>query len=164
MMGDIKANLEAGNGLLESIWGAVWGDATPADRMRFFRILFRFIVAFHIAWACGLLEYPLGLSGFAWASDVKAASSETDKAHAELLAPINKRLDEIAAKLNETQELSRKLLIGQLTQQIRDLHRIRCNTTDQSARYRLESDIEEAQSNYRFFTGERYPLTPCKDL
>lgn len=163
MMGTIRENIEAGNGLLESVWSALWGDATPSERMRFFRILFRFAVAFHIAWACGLLS-SVGLTGFAWSSDLTAASQETEKAHAELLAPINKRLDEITAKLTETQELSRRLLIGQLASQLRDLHRIRCMTTDHATRYRLESDIEEAQSNYRLMTSERYPLTPCKDL
>lgn len=163
MMREIKESYAAGNGLLESIWDAVWGGATPDDRRKFMRISFRFAVAFHIAWACGFLQ-PVGLIGFAWASDVSDAINHTEKVHAELLAPVNKRLDEISAQLKETQELSKKLLVGQLTQQLRDLHRIRCMTGDQSTRYRLEQDIEEAQINYRLLTGERYPLTPCKDL
>lgn len=163
MMRQIKENMDAGSGILESVWIAIWGDATPADRMRFFRIMFRFLVAFHIAWACGFLQ-PVGLIGFAWVSDIKEAVEHTEKAHAELLAPVNKRLDEISKQLTETQTLSRKLFIGQLSSQLRDLNRIRCMTTDHVTRYRLESDIEEAQSNYRLMTGERYPLTPCKDL
>lgn len=163
MIKEIKANYATGSGLLESVWEAAWGDATPSERLRFFRILFRFMVAFHIAWACGFFS-KFGLVGFAWASDVEEAMQHTERAHAELLAPVNKRLDEISKKLEETQELSRRLLIGQIAAQIRDLHRIRCMTTDHGTRYRLEVDIEEAQTNYRLVANERYPLVPCKDL
>ena len=163
MMKEIRENYAAGNGLIESVWDAIWGGASPEDRRSFMRLAFRFAVAFHIAWACGFLQ-PVGLIGFAWATDVDEAISHTEKTHAELLAPVNKRLDEISAQLKEQQILARRLLVGQLTQQLRDLHRIRCMTTDPNTRYRLESDIEEAQGNYRLLTAERYPLTPCKEL
>lgn len=163
MMKEARENFQAGNGLLESVWSALWGDATPQERMRFFRILFRFAVAFHIAWACGFLQ-PFGLIGFAWSSEIDEAMTHTEKAHAELLKPVNQRLDEISRKLEEQQELSKRLLIGQTASQLRDLHRIRCLSTDHITRLRLEVDIEDAQSTYRALTGERYPLTPCKDL
>ena len=163
MMREIKQNIEAGSGVFESIIGALWGDATPSERMKFFRIMFRIAVAFHIAWACGFLR-PVGLIGFAWASDINEAVAQVEHTHAELLKPINKRLDDISKQLDETQALSKKLLIGQLTSQLRDLNRIKCMTTDHVTRYRLETDMEDVQSNYRLLTGERYPLTPCKDM
>jgi hypothetical protein len=143
-----------------SIWNAIWGDATVADRLRFIRITFRFLVFFHIAWACGWLV-PFGIYGFAWARDVK---SDREVSHAELITPINRKLAEMDGKIEEALRLQRKLLVGQLTAQLRDLNRMRCNTTDLLTRVRLEQDIEEAQNNYRFLTQERYPITLCKDM
>ncbi len=64
----------------EGVAAAIWGDATPDDRLRFFRLVFRFAVAFHIAWACGFLQ-PIGLTGFAWTSDIDSAIAKTEKEH-----------------------------------------------------------------------------------
>lgn len=160
-------SIDSGNGILESMWGAVWGDATIEDKRRFFRILFRVAIAVHILWACGVLQ-QFGLFGFAWASDVEkkieAVTKAIEKDHTELLIPVNKRLDELSKSVEDNQALVKKLLVVQLSGQIRDLNRLRCSTSDPATRARFEADIEEAQASYRVLTGDRYPLVYCRDL
>lgn len=136
------------------IWSLIWGDATPIERARTARVAFRAAVVFHIVWACGWLP---GWQGFARASDVD------DKIEA-AIDPIHKQLTEIDVKLSRSEDTQKLILQGQLTAQIRDLHRLKCTTTDDYTRSRMERDIEDAQQKYRALSGERYPMPACKDL
>lgn len=163
MIRKIREHHQAGSGLLESVLEAAWGDATPDDRRKFFRVAFRILVAFHILWAFGLLK-PFGLIGFAWPSDVDKAIEHTEKAHAEIVAPVNKRLDDIAAEQKQTGNLVRKLAIWQLEIELRELHRVRCTILDESTRYRMDSNIRERQRDYKDLAGEYYLMPACKDL
>lgn len=166
--GDSEDIPEGPDGVASTVWSTIWGDATIDERRKFIRILFRGLVIFHVAWACGWLYAPFGLSGFAWSKDVAAIKtsikSEIDANHAELMRPINKRLDDLSAKVEETLQIQRKILAGQLAAQLRDLNRIRCKTKDDVTRWRIELDMDEAQTSYRTLTGERYPISACKDL
>jgi hypothetical protein len=147
----------------EALWSMLWGDASPGERARFLRIAFRIGVTFHIMWACGFLA-SFGLTGFAWANDLSRAVKDVEHQHVELIAPINKRLDDITLQLEEASKVQKRILIGQLASQLRDLNRMRCLTADERTRTRVEEDMETAQDSYRALTGERYPFTLCKDL
>lgn len=132
------------------------GEATPEERLRMARITFRVIVGVHIMWACGFLA-PIGLSGFVFANEVD------DKVQA-AIEPIRSELGKVSAKMERTEEMARRILQGQLAAQLRDLNRLRCTTSDELTRMRMEQDIEDAAQEYKVLTGERYPLAACKDL
>lgn len=51
------------------------GDATPEQKRFLVRMSFRFLLVFHIAWACGWLSF-LGLSGFAQADTITDLKTE----------------------------------------------------------------------------------------
>jgi hypothetical protein len=132
------------------------GDASPEERLRLARITFRIVVGVHILWACGFLA-PMGLAGFVFANEVD------DKVHA-AVEPIRSELGKVSAKVERTEAMARRILQGQLSAQLRDLNRLRCTTTDELTRLRMEQDIEDAAQEYKILTGERYPLSACKDL
>lgn len=135
---------------------ATIGDASPEERARLARIAFRIVVAVHIAWACGLLA-PMGLTGFVFAQDVDSKIQSA-------VEPIRAQLGAITTQLATQEAIQKRILAGQLAAQARDLHRLKCATTDDYTRARMERDIEDAQQEYRTLTGERYPLPACKDL
>lgn len=126
----------------------VLAELFPPDVPRIVR--WRLVVAgvmtfmvFHILWACGLLP---GVSGFAQADDVYT------------------KFEKIQEKLEDADKVQKKILQSQLAAQLRDLHKIRCASTDEHVTMRLDRDIDEAQQEYREVSGERYPLPPCRDL
>ena len=90
------------------------------------------------------------LGSLAWAGEV-------DEKVARAVKPINEQLGEIQSQLkrSETRDIASEL---------RDLHRLKCATTDSYTRERMARDVEEAQQQYRKLTGERYPLPACQDL
>ena len=143
-------------GALKDTVSALLVDATPEERARLLRLAFRIVVTVHIAWACGFLA-PMGLDGFVFADEVD------DKVQA-AVEPIRSELGKVAAKVERTEAMSRRILQGQLAAQLRDLNRLRCTTSDDHTRMRMERDIEEAEQEYKSLTGERYPLAACKDL
>lgn len=143
-------------GALKDIFGSLMLDATPEERAKTMRLMFRIIVTVHIAWACGLLA-PWGLAGFVFAGEVD------DKIQA-AVEPIRSELGNVSEKVARTEEISKRILIGQIASQLRDLNRLRCSTADHDMRSRMEKDIEEGEQEYRALTGERYPLPACKDL
>jgi hypothetical protein len=143
-------------GALKDIFSSLMLDATPEERAKTLRLMFRIIVSVHIAWACGLLA-PWGLSGFVFAGEVD------DKIQS-AVEPIRSELGQVAAKVARTEEISKRILVGQIASQLRDLNRLRCTTSDEHVRMRMERDIEEGEQEYKHLTGERYPLAACKDL
>jgi hypothetical protein len=143
-------------GFVKDFFNAFMVDATPEERAHMLRLGFRIVVAVHIAWACGLLA-PLGMNGFVFAGEVD------DKIQA-AVEPIRAELGDVSEKVARTEEISKRILIGQIAAQLRDLNRLKCSTTDEHVRMRMERDIEEGEQEYKALTGERYPLAACKDL
>jgi hypothetical protein len=143
-------------GFLKEILDSLTADASPEERARTYRLFFRVVVAVHIIWACWFLA-PIGVQGFVFAGEVD------DKIQS-AVEPIRNELGQVAAKVARTEEISKRILIGQLASQLRDLNRLRCTTTDEHVRMRMERDIEEGEQEYKQLTGERYPLAACKDL
>lgn len=143
-------------GALKDIFGSLLLDATPEERAKTMRLMFRIIVTIHIAWACGLLA-PWGLAGFVFAGEVD------DKIQS-AVEPIRIELGKVSEKVARTEEISKRILVGQISAQLRDLNRLRCTTTDHEVRRRMERDIEEGEQEYRALTGERYPLPSCGEL
>jgi hypothetical protein len=143
-------------GFLKDLVGSLMLDATPEERARTLRLMFRIIVSVHIAWACGLLA-PWGLSGFVFAGEVD------DKIQA-AVEPIRSELGNVSEKVARTEEISKRILVGQIAAQLRDLNRLRCTTSDHEVRRRMERDIEDGEQEYRALTGERYPLPSCGEL
>jgi hypothetical protein len=131
-------------------------DATPEDRARMLRLAFRIVVTVHIAWACGFLA-PFGLVGFAFGDEIDLKVQAA-------VEPIRAELGKVAAKVERTEEMSKRILASTLAAQLRDLNRLRCTTQDEHVRMRMERDIEDAEQEYKALTGERYPLAACKDL
>lgn len=143
-------------GFLKEILDSMTSDASPEERARTYRLFFRIVVAVHILWACGLLA-PIGVQGFVFASEVD------DKIQS-AVEPIRAELGQVAQKVARTEEISKRILVGQIAAQLRDLNRLRCTTSDHEVRRRMERDIEEGEQEYITLTGERYPLPACKDL
>ena len=143
-------------GFLKDFFSAFMVDATPEERAHMLRLGFRIVVTVHIAWACGLLA-PLGMNGFVFAGEVD------DKIQA-AVEPIRAELGNVSEKVARTEAISKRILVGQIASQLRDLNRLRCSTTDHDMRSRMEKDIEEGEQEYKALTGERYPLPACKDL
>jgi hypothetical protein len=143
-------------GFLKDFFSAFMVDATPEERAHMLRLGFRIVVTVHIAWACGLLA-PWGLSGFVFAGEVD------DKIQS-AVEPIRAELGQVSEKVARTEAISKRILVGQIASQLRDLNRLRCSTTDHDMRSRMEKDIEEGEQEYKALTGERYPLPACKDL
>lgn len=143
-------------GVLSDLAGAMLTDATPEERSRVLRLMFRIVVAVHILWACGLLA-PMGLDGFVFADDV-------DPKIQSALEPVRSQLGAIQAQLDKGEAIQKRILSGQLAAQFRDLNKLKCSTTDEHSKMRMERELDEAQAEYRTLTGERYPLTPCRDL
>ena len=143
-------------GFLKEILASLMVDASPEDRSRTYRLFFRVVVAVHIAWACGLLA-PMGMHGFVFAGEVD------DKIQS-AVEPIRAELGQVSEKVARTEAISKRILVGQIASQLRDLNRLRCSTTDHDMRSRMEKDIEEGEQEYKALTGERYPLPACKDL
>ena len=143
-------------GFLKDFFSAFMVDATPEERAHMLRLGFRIVVTVHIAWACGLLA-PMGMNGFVFAGEVD------DKIQS-AVEPIRSELGKVAAKVERTEEISKRILIGQIAAQLRDLNRLRCTTTDHEVRRRMERDIEEGEQEYKALTGERYPLAACGEL
>ena len=143
-------------GALKDLIGSLLLDATPEERAKTMRLMFRIIVTVHIAWACGLLA-PWGLAGFVFAGEVD------DKIQA-AVEPIRSELGNVSEKVARTEEISKRILVGQISAQLRDLNRLRCTTTDHEVRRRMERDIEEGEQEYKALTGERYPLPACGEL
>lgn len=135
---------------------AAIGDASPEEKARLARIGFRIIVAVHIAWACGLLA-PMGLVGF-------VVADEVDTKVQAAVEPIRAQLGQITTQLSKQEAIQQRILMSQLAAQLRDLNRLRCSTSDQTMRTRMERDIEDAEQEYKALSGERYPLPACKDL
>lgn len=86
-----------------------------------------------------------------------AWAGEVDDKIAAAFSPLDRRLTSI-------ESIQIEILRGQYSQQIRDLHRARCTSTDEHVRRRMDGEIDTAQAKYRNLTGERYPLPACKDL
>lgn len=143
-------------GFVKDFFSAFMVDATPEERAHMLRLGFRIVVTIHIAWACGLLA-PMGMNGFVFAGEVD------DKIQA-AVEPIRAELGQVAAKVARTEEISKRILIGQIAAQLRDLNRLRCTTSDHEVRRRMERDIEEGEQEYKALTGERYPLAACGEL
>lgn len=143
-------------GFVKDFFSAFMVDATPEERAHMLRLGFRIVVTIHIAWACGLLA-PMGMNGFVFAGEVD------DKIQA-AVEPIRAELGQVAAKVARTEEISKRILIGQIAAQLRDLNRLRCTTSDREVRRRMERDIEEGEQEYKALTGERYPLAACGEL
>ena len=143
-------------GALKDTVAAILVDATPEERAKLVRLIFRIIVSVHILWACGFLA-PMGLTGFVFADEV---DTKIEKA----VEPIYAQLGEISTQLARNEAMAKRVLVAALAAQIRDLNRARCSTTDHETRRRMEADIEEAELEYRNIMGERYPLSQCKDL
>lgn len=141
-------------GRIPEVWSLVWGDASPSERARTLRVAFRALILFHIAWACGWLP---GWQGFARAEEVDGKIQTA-------IEPIQKQLTEINQKLAISEAVQRRILQGQIAAQLRDLHRFKCTTLDETTRARMERDIEDAQQEYRALSAERYPLPPCREL
>ena len=141
---------------LSELWEAIMYDSSPGERLRFARILYRIGIAAFTLWAIGLLT-PVGLTGFARAQDV-------DTKIRAAVDPINKDLDTIKQKLDRNQAIQERILVAQISAQLRDLNRLRCSTKDAVLRARLEQDIEAQEQEYRSLVGERYPLPTCKEL
>ena len=142
---------------------AAVGDATVEEKARLARIAFRIVVAVHIIWVCGWLA-PLGLSGAVFAEDIDPMVQAAVEPVRSELGKVAKRVESVEGKLDYTNELVVEVLIGNLANQLRDLNRLRCTTSDEHVRMRMERDIEDGQQKYKDLTGERYPLAACKDL
>jgi len=104
------------------------------------------------------------LGQIAWAGEV-------DDKIAEALGPVREEIGKVADKhramamdLEATRAMVRRVLIGNLAAQLRDLNRMRCAASDAAVRARAERDIEDSQQEYIGLTYERYPLPACKDL
>lgn len=78
--------------------------------------------------------------------------------------PIYAELGAIKAEQSVQGEALRSIQLDIITQKLRELHALRCRTTDAHGREQLEAEIEVAQRRFRTITGDRYPLLPCKDL
>lgn len=141
---------------LPDFWPLLWGDASPEEQARVLRVGYRIIVAGSLLWAFGLL-HPLGFSGFARADEIDGKIQSA-------VEPIRTQLGQITVQLARGEEVQKRILQGQIAAQLRDLNRLRCSTSDEHMRSRMERDIEEAEQEYRTLTGERYPLPACKDL
>lgn len=141
---------------LRAVISAVMGDATPEERARVLRLSYRIAVTISLLWAFGWLN-GFGLTGFAKADEVDSKIQSA-------VEPIRAQLGQITVQLSRGEEVQKRILQGQIAAQLRDLNRLRCSTSDEHMRMRMERDIEDAEQEYKTLTGERYPLPACKDL
>ena len=134
----------------------IWGNASPDERLRSARVMFRGAVVVLFAWAFGVLA-PLGIVGF-------AKSDEVDEKVAEAMEPVHAQLGAITSQLAEQDETLKQIRVDQLAQKLRELKLTCCiAAANHEARDRMEQEIARAQRAYRALTGERYPLPPCED-
>ena len=129
-------------------------DATPEERARLFRLLFRLSTAIYVTWALGLYA-PLGFNGVARADQV-------DDKIAAGLKPVTAQLGAITTQLAGQEEVLKQIRADQLATKLRELKRTCCLAgSDAEIKARMEQEIERAQREYRTLTGERYPLPEC---
>lgn len=149
---------------LETLWHILMYDSSPGEKLHAARVGFRLGVLVFVVWGAGFLA-PLGLSGFAKANEVdQKIKAAVDPIYEQLEAIKSRELKEINNKLETGERMQKRILATQISAQLRDLNRMRCSTSDNTLRSRMEQDIEEAELEYKGLTGERYPLPACKDL
>lgn len=140
-------------GALKDIFSEFLADASPEERARVLRLLFRIIVSAHILWACGFLA-PMGLTGFVFADDVDSKIESAVK-------PIYGQLGAITSQLADQDAVLKAIRSDQLATTIRELHAVLCLTENRHDRERLAAGIEVAQRQYRALVGDWYPLDGC---
>ncbi len=120
-----------------------------ARRDRSFIGLFMLGVSLHIAWSCGWLP---GLSGFAFASDIKSTSAQLS----ERVASVSKRVDQVDARVLAILRL-------QLHDRIRALVVERCRTDDPSTRTLILREL--AALHLQYYELFRIPAAepPCRE-
>lgn len=149
---------------LETLWHILMYDSSPGEKLHAARVLFRLSVLVFVLWGIGIFA-PIGIHGFAKADDV-------DRKIQAAIEPIYSQLDEIKSRelaaikvqLDENARIQKRILAAQISSQLRDLHRLKCMTTDPIVRTRMEQDLESAQQEYIVLQAQRYPLPSCKDL
>lgn len=141
-------------GAVRDVLSAFLMDATPEERARVFRLLFRLVVSVYITWAVGMYA-PLGFNGVARADEV-------DQKIKGALQPVTAQLGQITTQLAGQDEVLKQIRADQLATKLRELKRTCCLVgADPSVKARMEFEIEQAQRQYRSLTGERYPLPEC---
>lgn len=100
-----------------------------------------------------------------------ARSNDVSLAMAQILAPLNQRLDTVETAMRE-QETTNKALLGEVyklrassvADRIRQVLAARCRETVPYQRDRLRSTIDELQNEYAKYAGVRYVEPPCQEL
>ena len=142
-------------GAIRDIFAALLGDASPEERAKLYRIIYRCCVTGALLWAFGFLA-PAGLQGFARANEVD------DKVQS-AVEPIRAQLGAITTQLAVQDEVLQSIRIDQLATKLRELKRTCCLAgSDREVQARMEREIEAAQQEYRALTSERYPLPECE--
>lgn len=139
---------------LTALQDVIFGDATPEERLRVARIMFRGAVVVLFGWAFGVLA-PLGLIGF-------ARSDVVDEKITSAMQPVTAQLGAITTQLAGQDAVLKQIRADQLSTKLRELKRTCCLAgSDHEVRARMEFEIEATQREYRALTGERYPLPEC---
>ena len=141
-------------GTLRDVFSSLLMDATPEERAKLFRFVFRVAVTVYITWAIGMYA-PLGFNGVARADQVD------DKIKG-ALQPVTAQLGAISTQIAAQDDVLRQIRADQLATKLRELKRTCCVAgSDREVKARMEQEIEAAQRAYRSLTGERYPLPEC---
>lgn len=141
-------------GAVRDVLYALLGDASPEERARLFRLIYRVCVTGALFWSFGFLS-PVGLQGFANVNEVD------DKVQI-AVEPIRAQLGQITTQLAVQDGTLKSIRIDQLATKLRELKRTCCLAgSDHEVRARMEREIESSQQEYRAITGERYPLPEC---
>src|SRR5574343_1670716 len=105
-------------GAVRDVLSSFLMDATPEERARVFRLLFRLVVSVYITWAIGVYA-PLGFNGVARADDV-------DQKIQGALQPVTAQLGQITTQLAGQDEVLRQIRADQLATKLRELKRTCC--------------------------------------
>lgn len=137
--------------ILEWVVRLFAGELTADERRKFARLIWDMVLAAHVA------TYWGGAVLLGTATPMTAAA--VDDRIAKALQPVLRKLDEIAAQLERSNENQRRLLTEALILKIRDLQKQCLAATPESAlRARLAREIISAQYDYRLLEGEFYPM------
>lgn len=127
-------------------------DLTSDQKKLLFRVSWRLLLMFHVAWACGLFSF-IGLQGFLQASDMDNE-----------VKPIKQELVQQRLFLEQMSKALTDSLAAGVASDIRVKIARRCKEKDRLERERLNKEIDKLQDQYVEYKTIRYPEPNCDEL
>ena len=140
----------------------IWGDATQEEKLRTMRVGYRIVVTGSLLWAFGW--FSPWLPGFARADEVDDKVQAAVEPIRSEVGQVSRKVGDIDSRMVRVESQNTRILKGQIATELRELNKIKCTSTDDHQRARLDVVIEERQEEYAKLGHDRYPLPPCRDL